>query len=374
MKIGFDAKRAYHNSTGLGNYSRTLIKSLASLYPQHDYYLFNPKVSKKYHFNKPNIHEILPLTLLSKMLPSLWRSKLLSTDLVNSGIDIYHGLSHEIPFGLKKKRIKSVVTIHDLIPERFPEQYKKMDVRIYHKKFLHACRNADKIIAISLQTKKDIIEYYNIPEEKIVVCYQSCDQSFSIRADEKTKKEIAEKYNLPPIFYLYVGSIIERKNLLAICKAVKLLKNNVPLVIIGDGKNYKDEIIAFIGSSEIRQNFIFLSERLPKPIFTDLPVIYQLATAMIYPSFFEGFGLPVMESLCSGLPVITSNVSCLPEAGGDAAIYVNPNSPEQIADAMALILQDPQTADAMKEKGFKYAQQFSLDICTAKVMDVYLSL
>lgn len=374
MKIGYDAKRAYHNTTGLGNYSRTLINALAKLYPGHEYYLFNPKPSTKYHFNKPNIHEVLPSSLLAKLLPSLWRSKLVVADMVKEGIDIFHGLSHEIPVGLKKTTIKSVVTIHDLIPERFPEQYSKIDVRIYHKKFLYACNNADKIIAISHQTKNDILTYYDIPEDKIAVCYQSCDPSFSIKVDKDNKNIIAEKYKLPSSFYLYVGSLIKRKNLLAVCKAVKLLNNHVPLVVIGDGKEYKAAVKAFIRASGIERKIIFLSEQSPKPVFADLPAIYQLATAMIYPSFFEGFGLPVMEALSSGLPVITSNVSCLPEAGGDAAIYVDPNEPQQIADAMALIIREPAVSESMIQKGYVYAQQFHTDICAARVMDVYSAL
>ena len=179
MNIGFDAKRAYHNGTGLGHYSRTLIRSLAEYFPQDEYFLFNPKPSELFKLNGKNIHEVLPSKLLHKTLSSVWRSTWIKNDLEKLDIDIYHGLSNEIPLDIHKTGIKSVVTIHDVIFERFPEQYSKIDVEIYKRKFKYACDHADKVIAISEQTKKDIMEFYKTPEEKITVCYQSCNPAFA---------------------------------------------------------------------------------------------------------------------------------------------------------------------------------------------------
>ena len=189
MKIGFDAKRAYHNHTGLGHYSRTLIRSLSEYYPEHQYYLFNPAASSVFKFQSGNIHEIKPTSLLDRMFPSAWRSSRVKTDLLKYEIGLYHGLSHEIPLGIQRTNIKSVVTIHDLIHERFPEQYNAVDVKIYNRKFRNACENANKIIAISEQTRNDIIQYYNIPSSKIEVCYQSCNPSFARIISEDEKKE-----------------------------------------------------------------------------------------------------------------------------------------------------------------------------------------
>src|SRR5450759_2900584 len=122
MNIGFDAKRAYHNGTGLGHYSRTLINSLAKYFPEHEYYLFNPKPSSKFNFYQTNnIHEVLPNELLSKLFSSAWRSSWVKKDLKKYKIDLYHGLSHEIPLGIQQTNTRSVVTIHDLIHERYPE-------------------------------------------------------------------------------------------------------------------------------------------------------------------------------------------------------------------------------------------------------------
>jgi glycosyltransferase involved in cell wall biosynthesis len=382
MNIGFDAKRAYHNGTGLGHYSRTLIRSLAEHFPHHEYYLFNPMVSDLFQLKGKNIHEVLPSGLLHKTLSSVWRSKWVNNDLEKLKIDIYHGLSNEIPLDIDTTDVRSVVTIHDIIFERFPEQYSKIDVEIYKRKFRYACGHADKVIAISQQTKKDIMEFYKTPEEKITVCYQSCHPAFSGETDEKTKQQIKAKYLLPDEYFLYVGSVIERKNLLGICKALYLLRNELrkPLVVIGDGTKYKQKVKDFIKQHGIEAQVIFLSEDPLAKVASsylraeDFPAIYQMAIAMIYPSFFEGFGIPVLEALCSRLPVITSNVSSLPEAGGVGAYYVDPNSSEEIARGMKKIYEDKNFAEELKQQGWQHAQNFTQQKCAADVMKVYQQL
>jgi glycosyltransferase involved in cell wall biosynthesis len=380
MNIGFDGKRAFHNNTGLGNYSRTLVAGLAQFYPEHAYYLFNPKPSEKYP--KPafsNVHEVLPSGFVSKTLSSAWRSSWVKKDLKRLNIGLYHGLSHEIPVGIQSTGIASVVTIHDLIFERYPEQFKKIDVQIYRRKFRNACEHANRIIAISRQTKEDIIERYGIDANKVDICYQSCDPAFGAEVDDETKNRVRKKYNLPARFFLYVGSIIERKNLLNICKALLLLPDDikVPLVVIGNGGAYKQRVQEFISANNLTGRVIFLSETEAvknEPEFQQpatFAAIYQMAIAMIYPSFFEGFGLPVLESLWSRIPVITSNVSCLPETGGNAAYYVDPHHPQQIAEGMRRIYLEESLRNDMVLKGWQYAQNFALQKCTASLMEVY---
>lgn len=382
MNIGFDAKRAYHNGTGLGHYSRNLIHSLAEYYPDHQYYLFNPKPSSLFSFTENNVHEVQPKGFLKKLFPSAWRSSWVKRDLPKLKIDLYHGLSHEIPISIHKTGIKSVVTIHDLIHERYPGQYNAIDVKIYSKKFRYACTHADKVIAISKQTKKDIIEFYKTPAERIVVCYQSCNPAFGKFVNEEEKTRVRKQYNLPDQFFLYVGSIIERKNLLNICKAIFLLRNelDIPLIVIGDGGKYKQQVKDYVKQNGLEDKIIFLSDN-PSAKSSqsfqsaiDFPAIYQSAIAMIYPSFFEGFGIPVLEALRSKLPVITSNVSCLPEAGGDAAYYVNPASSAEIAAGMKKIYTDKQFADSMIEKGWQHAQNFTSQKSAEAVMNVYKNL
>ena len=202
MNIGFDAKRAYHNRTGLGHYSRTLVNSLSQYYPEHQYYLFNPKPSSLFKIDGNNIHEVLPQNFAGKLFPSAWRSSWVKKDLQRIGIDLYHGLSHEIPIGIQHTGIKSVVTIHDLVHERYPEQYNPVDIKIYTKKFRNACEHAHKVIATSRQTKEDIIEFYKTPEEKIVVCYQSCNPAFGKTISEEEKNRSDKIFSPSKIFSL----------------------------------------------------------------------------------------------------------------------------------------------------------------------------
>jgi glycosyltransferase involved in cell wall biosynthesis len=384
MKIAFDAKRAYQNGTGLGHYSRTLIQSLAQFHPEHRYYLCAPKLTKRFDITPfPHVENMLPNSFPANAFTAVWRSKWVTHDLVKKGIDIYHGLSHEVPIGIDATNIKSVVTIHDLIFERYPEQYNKVDIQIYRKKFRYACLHADRIIAISKQTKADIIQFYQIPEQKIDICYQSCNPAFGIQLTEAEKAAIKIKYQLPDQYFLYVGSIIERKKLLTICKAIHLLKQQqgyvIPLVAIGDGGKYKQQVEAYIQEKGLTNDIILMNNTPAASSVgyrsaADFPAIYQQALGMIYPSVFEGFGIPVLEALWSKIPVITSNVSCMPETGGDAAYYVTPDNEVEIAEGMRLIAKDNVLREEMIDRGWKHAQHFTPQLCADAVMKVYEKL
>lgn len=378
MNIGFDAKRAFHNRSGLGHFSRTLIRLLSAHYPEHRYYLFNPKPSTAFTINGDNIREVRPQNFFHKLFSAAWRSSWVTKDLQRMKIDLYHGVSHEIPLGIQKTGVRSVVTIHDLIHERHPEQYNPIDVKIYSRKFRYACNHADRIMAISQQTKQDIIDFYRIAPEKIAVCYQSCDPAFAVPAGEEKKTMIRAKYGLPREFFLYVGAIIERKNLLNICKAFFLLRNdlNIPLVVVGDGGKYKQQVKDYIRQQGLEDKILFLSEKKNSAFIPleDFPALYQAAIAMIYPSFFEGFGAPVLEALWSRVPVITSNTSCLPEVGGPGAYYVSPENAEEIAGGILKIYTDKALVADMKEKGWQHALKFSPDQYVSSVMELYKSI
>ena len=363
MNIGFDAKRAFHNQTGLGHYSRTLIHSLATNFPQHQYVLFNPKPSSMFQFQEPNVQEVLPQSFLSKKLSSAWRSNWVKKDLKRFNIDLYHGLSHEIPVNIQNTGIKSIVTIHDLIYERYPEQFKLIDRKIYSKKFRYACEHADKIIAISNQTKQDIIQFYNTPAEKIKVCYQSCNPAFGERIADDVKQRVKEHYKLPDQYFLYVGSIIERKNLLNLCTAMNLLRDeiDIPLVVIGNGSEYKQKVKDYVYLNRLDDRIIFLSDQ-PTAKFSptfqsaeDFPAIYQQAIAMIYPSVFEGFGIPILEALNSGVPVIATKGSCLEEAGGPDSLYIEQDNAPQLVESINNILSN-------SDLGVAFLKAFSISL------------
>lgn len=383
MNIGFDAKRAYHNGTGLGNYSRSLVQSLAAFFPEHKYFLLNPKASRRFSLPAlPNLTEVLPQTMLGKALPALWRSRWMTTDLQRLQVDLYHGLSAELPAGIRHTGIKSVVTIHDLIFERYPQQYNPIDVRIYRQKYKYACRVADRVIAISQQTKRDLVDIYGVPAQKIDVCYQSCNPFFEKEATPEEKEAVRQRYSLPQQYLLSVGSLIERKNLLSVCQALQLLKGKIdlPLVVVGDGRDYKKKIKDFLARAGLTNSVIFLNEQdavRNDPDFRSnrsFPALYQMAEALVYPSYFEGFGIPVLEGLWSRIPVITSHTSCLPEAGGPGAYYVDPGQPQQIADALLTIVNDKAGVAKNVALGWQHAQQFSPQATAAAVMQVYQSL
>lgn len=370
MKIGFDAKRAFNNAAGLGNFSRNSIAALARQYSGDQYFLFNPG-SKRPLFAAPeNATEIRPEHFWWKSLNNAWRTFQITKLAKKLDLDIYHGLSHELPAGLEKTKIKSVVTIHDLIYIRYSEFFKRIDRNIYDRKFRHACRVADRIHAISEQTKRDLIQFFAVPEEKIEVIYQSVHPVFYEIVTDTEKQQIKDKYKLPEKFLLAVGTIEPRKNLLALLKGMVDSGIAVPLVAVGKPGSYKQKTDEFINASRDRLSVIYLSGITD----TELAVLYQMAEVMIYPSLFEGFGLPVAEAQASGCPVITSDTSSLPEAGGDAAIYIDPAKPETIGQAIATVLSDKNLRETMIAKGKANAQRFSPENYAKQLKQLYKSI
>jgi glycosyltransferase involved in cell wall biosynthesis len=374
MNIGFDAKRAFFNNTGLGNYSRALMQSLKLYYPEHNYISFSPKGNHTYKVYEKHEHTVHPSTFFTKTFNAYWRSKGCIKDIKKNEIDIYHGLSHELPMGIEKIKTKKVVTIHDLIFERYPNQYKYFDRLIYKQKIVHACNVADKIIAISQQTKEDLQTYYNISDTKIEIVYPTIDVRFYLQKTEEEKNTCRKKYNLPETFLLTVGSLIERKNVLSICKALKEIPD-VTLVIIGKGKEYKQQVITYLQQNSLLHRVLFLEDEFKSiNIQNDLATIYQSATVFIYPSMYEGFGLPVLEALASNTPCITSNVSSMPEAGGDACMYINALDISDIKTAIETVLGNNETRNKMKQKGAEHAALFTQQKCAEAVMNIYKSI
>lgn len=371
MRIGFDAKRAFHNYSGLGNYSRNVIHQLGSLYPDNEYYLYNPKPGKALRgFPPPGtiVHE--PEGFINRKFASLWRGWKLSSVLERDRIDIYHGLSNELPFGINAFSGRKVVTIHDLIFLKYPNLYKPADRAIYTAKFRYSAKLADSIIAISEQTKRDIVEYFNTDPTKIEVIYQDCapvfyQQDLSMAA----KLEIERKYDLPDEYILYVGTIEERKNLLSILKAMDAYQITLPLVVVGKPTFYKKEVIDFIVKKRMNHiSFIDYAQQ------EDLPEIYKKANVFLYPSSYEGFGIPVLEALNSGTPVITSRGSCLQETGGDAALYADPLNIQELGAGIKQVLEDAALRSSMIEKGKKHALNFRPEITTRKLFKLYEKL
>jgi glycosyltransferase involved in cell wall biosynthesis len=373
VKVGFDAKRFFNNFTGLGNYSRFVIGALSESIPENEYFLYSPKVKNHAEFNailrRPNIRVIRAPAIYSNLkAASLWRTWGISKEATVKELDVFHGLSQELPIKMPV-RVKKIVTVHDLIFIRYPQLYNPLDAFIYKAKVKAACHQADKILATSFQTKRDIIEFLNIDPEKIDVVYQGCHPSFKKKISAAEIEKVKTKNKLPERYILNVGTVEERKNVLLLIKALsqlpKELKSHV--VIIGRATKYKARIIEEAARLGVEDRITFL-HNVP---FADLPAIYQGAQIFVYPSVFEGFGIPIVEALESSVPVIAATGSCLSEAGGPGSIYINPSDEGELAEQLKKVLTDAELRTRMIADGKKYIEQFEPKVIAEKLLKAY---
>ncbi|MGB1294500.1 MAG: glycosyltransferase family 4 protein [Flavobacteriales bacterium] len=365
MKIIYDAKRAFHNSSGLGNYSRDLIRMMAEKWPDSEFILLNPKPSKRTPFVAPNIREIRPKRKTFGTFWRLFRAFKIANQ--NKG-EIFHGLSNELPYG-NDYGIKKIVTIHDVIFLRHPEWYKSFDCKIYRKKTLKACEKADVIIAISEQTKSDLIEFLNVPSSKIQVVYQTCHKAFITQYSEEELEDVRKRYHLPTSFLLNVGTIEPRKNAFSIVKALKDIPE-IPLVIIGRKTDYYQQIETFSKQNKLEDR-IFT----PKvDSMEDLAMIYQMANVFIYPSLFEGFGIPIIEALFSNTPVITNKNGVFPEAAGPHSYYCDINNIKSISDQIKYVLENPIEVESACKESRIFAEKFTQATLANQWANIYNQL
>lgn len=356
MKIAFDAKRCFHNLRGLGNYSRDTIRVLSTYYPDNEYLLFNPKEEGGIDFriNPKNTRIITPTRWIDKQIPAYWRSYGLRRELMPIKADIFHGLSQELPFGIRQATSKTVVTVHDAIFMRYPSLYPLSYRKIFIAKNRYAFRTADKIIAISHQTKQDIIRFFGVNEKKIEVIYQGCNDLFKQPITAEQKEEVRKKYQLPPHYLLSVGAIEERKNISLIIKALHSQKVELPLVIVGRKTKYQQVLNTLVQRLNLSHSILFRHH----VESSDLPALYANAEIFIFPSIFEGFGIPILEALTVGTPVICSAGSCFEETGGDSSCYIDPHSETELGKAIHRLLANPQLMETMRIKGQEHSRRF----------------
>ncbi len=374
LLIGFDAKRIVRNATGLGNYSRTLIKNLLSWHnDRFSLRLYAPDRGKdnlrKQICEDERVRYVFPVGRMPAVGRAWWRFSGIVRELKRDRIDIFHGLSGELPRGLKASGTKGIVTIHDLIFLRFPRYYHWWDVMIYRYKFRLACREAHRIIAVSERTKQDIIEYGRVAPDKIAVIYQDCDASFKQPVAQEHLQRVRAKYALPHHYILNVGSIEERKNVLLAVKALEGLPTDLRLVIVGRHTPYTDRVAAYIEAHGLSDRV----QMLHHVSFADLPAIYQLARTFVYPSRYEGFGIPIIEAIYSGLPVVACTGSCLEEAGGPDSFYVDPDDVAGMRAALTAAETD-NDREARIARCREYVRKFEAQKLTAALMGEYLRL
>lgn len=343
MRIGFDAKRAFCNTTGLGNFSRSLIDSFLEFYPENDYTLYTPKKSVNY---TPRAKIETPQSLVQKTFSSWWRTSGLKYQIYNNGIQLFHGMSHEIPMGLDSK-IKTVVTMHDLIYLKRPDEFKFFDRLIYNQKFRHACVHADHIVAITEQTKNDIMNYFEIGKDKISVIYQSCDPLFAQNKD-------SYKNERPYLFY--VGSLNPRKKPFELVKAFHkaMIDIDHDLILVGRGEE-RSKIDQYIKYHQLDNRVSFEDAK----DTNELAKLYRGADLFIFPSVDEGFGIPLIEAMNSDTPVLTSPYSCLPEVAGPHSFYTEPDDTEQFASDIKRILGDKEAISKSLRANKEWLQRYS---------------
>lgn len=366
MRIGYDAKRIVRNGTGLGSYGRTLINSLSAIDGFDQFLLYAPDEGqdnlREQIVVRPNVSFHYPQHAHFRFQRDAWRTKGIIDDLVKDNITLYHGLSGELPVGIKKAGIPAIVTIHDLIFLRHPEYYKWMDVQIYKRKFYATLREASHIIAISECTKRDILHYGDFPEEKITVIYQSASKKFNT---DGTLPRPAQLQGIEQ-YFLQVGTIEERKNALESVQALEYLPNGLHLVLVGRETAYAEQVRRYASMHGLTGRLHILSG-----ISNDeLAKIYRHAECFVYPSRYEGFGIPIIEAIQSGLPVVAATGSCLEEAGGPDCLYVSPDSPSQLAGAIKKLVDSPHKRQIV-EKAQQYVRRFENSDVAEQMLDLY---
>ena len=372
--IGFDAKRIVCNGTGLGSYARTLINDMIRCDDQKQLLLYTPyKGRDEYRdqiIKSPLVNFIYPDGKKCKLSKDLWRSKGVVKQLVNDNVQIYHGLSGEVPVGLRKSGIKGIVTIHDLIFLRHPEYYKFFDRKIYEWKFRKTLKETEYIIAISECTKRDILEFGDFDPDKIFVIYQSCNPRFGQEIHEQEMQDVINRYKLPSRFILCVGTIEERKNLMLAAKALKLIPEDIHLVAVGRQTKYAKKVISEANRLGVSNRLHLLSGVTDN----ELNAIYKKAEVFVYPSRYEGFGIPIIEAIFSGLPVVACSGSCLEEAGGPDCLYVNPDDVEGLADAVMQMINNDEDRNERILRSQEYVQKFKGTNVASQVFDLYEKL
>ncbi|SEI70409.1 Glycosyltransferase involved in cell wall bisynthesis [Dyadobacter sp. SG02] len=371
MRIGFDAKRAFANKTGLGNYSRFVLDALIVHEPGQEYLAYTPKNNRNLFEEFPGGSIHYPKGFIDQKLSAYWRYARITRQLREDHIDVYHGLSNEIPQGLQAAGIQSVVTIHDLIFERLPHLFKPVDRAIYRHKFQSACKRADAVVAVSDQTRRDLIELYGVDDTKIKVIYQDCNPVFQKRLTVEERGRICAEHGIDGPFILCVGTLEERKNQHRLIEAFARLKNHdFKLVLVGKPTPYLQKIKQTIQRLKLEDRVLLL-HHVSSP---HLPALYQAAEVFAYISIYEGFGIPIVEALHSGTAVLAAKGSCLEEAGGPGGLYSDPYQTENISEQLQKLVTDVHLRNSLSEAGKLHVQQFAGKRIAGQLVQLYQSL
>ena len=369
MTIGIDARLLERKMTGVGRYLANLVRYIPGCDKKNRYVLFSYRplsgFPKENMINTPTTNAVV-VGMPEKIQSALWLHTILPRFLEKEKIDILFSPNTLLP--LRDTGTKNVITIHDVFQLVNPE-FHSWFYRIYVSFFLsRTLKKIDHVLTISEASKRDIVKLLHVPEEKITVTYLAADERFAPRVISSADRYMG-KYELPPKFILYVGVLEKRKNIDGIIKIADDLQNktDVPIILAGrigyGGKTYIPEI-------RRRSNMRYLGF----PDDADLPYLYNLAELFLFPSHYEGFGLPPLEAMQSGVPVLASNVSSLPEVIGDAGILLSSEDHEGFAKAILELLDNPKKRAGLVQKGLEQAKKFSFKKTARETIDVLQSL
>lgn len=381
MNIQFDAHLLLSaQKTGIGWTALNLLKSLAKLNNDHSYTLnyfaiFNAHEKRQYISELINmgfkVNECRYFTnraykLMYSFVPLPYKL------FFGNNADISHFMNYHVPPGVSGKIITMV---YDMVYKAFPETMNKKTLTMLCLNMKRSCSRADAIITISSFSKNEIIKYLDVPPEKIYVMPCGVDSTiFHAQYDAEQVSKVKDIYGISDDYYLYLGTLEPRKNIVRLIEAYSLLRSRnscVPKLVIAGGKGWLyDDIFAKVNQLGLQDDVLFTG-------YVDtshVPLLFKGAYAFVFPSIYEGFGLPPLEAMACGTPVITSNVASLPEVVGDAALLVDPYSVDSIADGMEKIISDSQLRFHLSKRGLKRASEFSWDNSARIVLDIYSKL
>ena len=364
MRVAIDARKLH--DFGIGTYIRNLLRQLARIDHDTEYVLLcrqsDLEVAAQLGPNFRSVLEPSPNYSLREQLHVPWV-------LHRERPDVYHAPHYVLPAGV---RCRSVVTIHDCIHLMFPQYLPNKAAYAYARASMWAAaRRSDCILTVSEASKRDILHFFDVPPGKIVVVYNAIDDHFWVEPPEEDVARVRERYQLDHEFVLYVGNIKPHKNLVRLIEAFAEFRKGgfdaVKLLIIGDEISKLPALRRAVHRHKLHKHVRFLGYL---PDHT-LAILYRLATVFVFPSLYEGFGLPPLEAMASGTPVVTSNVSSLPEVAGDAAVLVDPYDVDSIVDGLRRVVGDRALAADLRRRGLERAREFSWERSVEKTREVY---
>lgn len=367
MKIGIDGRAAkWYRGTGIGTYTYQLINNLNKIDKINNYLLFMPEGTSNIPLN-----DNFSLAGISKESDKcFWDEINIPNILKDKDIDLYHVPQNGVGLS-KNKKCSSVITLHDVIPYRMPKTVSKRYMKIFSESLPGIVNNSDGIITVSNYSKNDIIKAFNLPEEKVFVTHLASEPIYKPLDKLICKSIVKKKYHIAEDYILYVGGFSPRKNIPGLINAFNRLLDktnpNLKLIIAGSkGESYANyhELVSRLG----------IGDKVVFPGFVptmDLPFLYNAAKLFVYPSFYEGFGLPPVEAMACGIPIISSNLTSIPEIVGTSGVLVNPHNIEEMAFAMENVLSDKRLADKLSASGIKRASEFSWRKTAFETISVY---